>query len=72
MKKYRARFDDPTTGAFWLTGDGHIDSHLKSAFVGTMSQSINLVAKVVRHDGIAVSSGNWTLERKSKEWTQVP
>ena len=69
MKKYRARFDDPETGAFWLTDDDHIHNTCdpKKAFVGTVSQIANLIARMTRCAG-----GTWTLERKSRAWMPVP
>ncbi len=72
MKKYRARFDsEHFTESLWLTSDDRISTHPKRAFVGSVGELANLIARMVEHHSATVRDGMWTLERKHKGWIAV-
>ncbi len=79
MKKYRARWDHwywvngkkCGEGSSWLTNNDHVHSCSAEAAVGTLSETVNRIARMSRNEPRTVTSGDWVLERKHKGWVAV-
>lgn len=71
MKKYRARWNGNSEHnkiPCWLTGDCHVDTRSKNAFVGSQTAVINEIARMSRNQPATVTNGRWMLEQKRKGW----
>ncbi len=78
MKKYRARWDYERwrngkklrEGSCWLTDDDHIGCP-EDAAVGSLSETVNRIARMSLNEPRTVTGGIWVLESKRKSWIPI-